>query len=244
MDPFLLGIYLIVGLNLAGFLFGYFLQTDKLTDLVYNLTFFLLAVLVLWNAGAITWDRIVLSMMIIIWSIRLGTYLFLRVLKMKKDDRFDQFRSSFVGFGKFWLLQTVSIFIIALPFLFYLENEAPIELGFISGFGFAIWLSGFVIESVADYQKSVFRNDPKNEGQFIQSGLWRISQHPNYLGEIMCWIGVFLFCVPALQGWEWIAVISPIWIFILLRYISGIPLYRKKGKSGMGIWWNIGSIVM
>ena len=100
--------------------------------------------------------------------------------------------------------------------------------------GALVWLIGFVIEVVADAQKSRFNADPANKGKFIRTGLWSRSRHPNYFGEIVLWIGIAIIAIPVLQGWQWVAMISPVFVTILLTRISGIPLLQKKAEAKWG----------
>jgi steroid 5-alpha reductase family enzyme len=100
--------------------------------------------------------------------------------------------------------------------------------------GGLIWLFGFAIEAIADNQKTAFRKDPANKGKFISTGLWSRSRHPNYFGEIILWIGVMLIAVPVLQGWQWIALISPIFVTLLLTKVSGIPMLETRADEKWG----------
>lgn len=99
---YLLSLFAIsIGFNLIVFLIAYFLKTDRLTDFTYALTFVLLAGYGL-NQDGTSWSTLILFGMILIWAIRLGGYLLLRIIKIKKDKRFDQFRHNFWKFGGFW----------------------------------------------------------------------------------------------------------------------------------------------
>ena len=107
-------------------------------------------------------------------------------------------------------------------------------LGVFAFIGLAVWLVGFLLEVVADNQKRQFKKDPKNKGRFIQTGLWARSRHPNYFGEILLWVGVFIIAAPVLQGWQWVAIISPIFVFLLLTRVSGVPGLEAKAKRKWG----------
>jgi steroid 5-alpha reductase family enzyme len=222
---------LFVGIvHLLGYLVAYFKQTDHFTDIIYALSFVIIAgygVYLHPNPGVFHW---VLFLMITIWAIRLSVYLGYRIRVWGLDKRFDRFRGSWSGLLKFWLLQYLSIIVISLPILFNVTKPEGV-FGFWQGFGAVIFLFGFLMETFADYQKFMFKLNPKNKNSFIQNGLWRYSRHPNYLGEWLVWLGVFIFSMPLLQGYEWVAIISPIWIFVLLRYISGGNLLEKSAKS-------------
>ncbi len=213
-------------------MFGWFKQSDKLTDLIYSLSFFVVAIFLYFQSSN-TITTFILTILICLWAVRLGGYLFWRINKMKKDTRFDERRPNFSSLLNFWLLQTGSILVILIPaIIFYGKPNAEIQLAQI--IAIAIWLLGFLLESIADFQKSNFKSKPENKGKFVQSGLWSIVRYPNYLGEILCWIGVFLFCTPVFISGNWISIISPIWIIILLVFISGIPLLEKSSKEKYG----------
>jgi steroid 5-alpha reductase family enzyme len=107
-------------------------------------------------------------------------------------------------------------------------------LGWVAYLGMAIWLAGFLIEVVADAQKSAFKRDPANEGRFISSGLWAWSRHPNYFGEITLWVGVAVMAVPVLSGWRWVALISPIFVYLLITRVSGVPMLEKRADERWG----------
>jgi len=97
-----------------------------------------------------------------------------------------------------------------------------------------VWLVGFGFEVVADRQKRRFRSDPDNEGEFIRSGLWRLSRHPNYFGEIVLWVGVALVALPALEGWQHVTLVSPLFVYLLLTRVSGIPMLEEKADERWG----------
>ena len=100
--------------------------------------------------------------------------------------------------------------------------------------GSLIWVVGYTVEVVADLQKYHFKSQPENSEKFIDSGLWSISRHPNYLGEITLWTGIALIALPTLSGWQYFTLSSPVFIFCLLNYISGIPLLEKSADKCWG----------
>jgi steroid 5-alpha reductase family enzyme len=109
-----------------------------------------------------------------------------------------------------------------------------VELGGFALAGFLVWAFGFGFEVVADAQKSRFRADPQNKGKFIDSGLWSRSRHPNYFGEIVLWIGVAIIALPVLRGWQWLTLISPIFVTVLLTRISGVNMLEKRADEKWG----------
>lgn len=208
------------------FTFAASLKTDKFTDLSYGLTFVIIS-LYHHLTNTLTTQSTIITSMVVIWGLRLAIYLFIRILKTKKDKRFDEIRENFIEFAKFWILQGISIWIIIIPTALYLNKDLT-NLQMLNYIGIGIWLTGFIIETLADYQKFVFKNDSRNKNKFIKSGLWKYSRHPNYLGEILLWWGIFLYTIPALSNLEYLSIISPIYITSLISFVSGIPLLEKR----------------
>jgi steroid 5-alpha reductase family enzyme len=108
------------------------------------------------------------------------------------------------------------------------------DLGLLALLGTLIWLFGFSFEVLADTQKSAFREDPENKGKFIDTGLWSWSRHPNYFGEIMLWVGVAVIALPVMRGWQWVTLISPVFVTLLLTRVSGIPILEKRADEKWG----------
>jgi steroid 5-alpha reductase family enzyme len=101
-------------------------------------------------------------------------------------------------------------------------------------FGISLWISGFIFELISDEQKRRFKKDVKNKDLFITSGLWSISRHPNYFGEIVIWIGVFVMSIPALHGIQFLSILSPIFVYFLLTRISGVNLLEESADLKWG----------
>ena len=169
--------------------------------------------------------------MVIAWALRLGIFLFVRIRKIQKDKRFDGIRESFLRFIKFWLLQGVTVFVILLPALFFITGDAAR----VWWLGLLVWLLGFLIESTADFQKYLFKQDKSNKDKFISTGIWRYSRHPNYFGEILCWLGIYIFVLPSLSLLQAaIALISPAAISFLLIFATGIPPLERYADKKWG----------
>jgi steroid 5-alpha reductase family enzyme len=142
-------------------------------------------------------------------------------------------RKKFWSFLGFWILQITTVWMVLLPLLFFLSKKnVHINTFFIVGM--VIWLGGFGLESVADYQKSRFKSNPNNKSKFISTGLWSVVRYPNYLGEILCWSGIFVSISSSLVGLEWLTIISPVWIAVLLIFVSGIPLLQQSHVARYG----------
>ena len=100
--------------------------------------------------------------------------------------------------------------------------------------GGILWCTGMTIEILADHQKTQFRNNPENKGKFITTGLWGVVRHPNYAGEILLWTGLAIMSIPFLTGLQYVTLISPVFVFVLLRYMSGVPLLTDAGLKKWG----------
>lgn len=223
-----------LSVNFVMFIVAYLKQTDKLTDLSYSLSF-ILVIWVLLLTETLTLGRIIVALMVTAWGLRLGAYLVIRINRLGHDKRFDEMRKSFVAFGRFWLLQAISVVIILLPAILYLSIEYLGNLHPLSLMGLLIFGAGLVIEATSDLQKYRFIINPKNKGKWINSGFWKYSRHPNYLGEIMVWIGIFLYTAALLDTTGLVVgLISPLYIFILLRFVSGVPLLEKSANDKWG----------
>lgn len=229
----LLPIILIAIIHLIGFIIAFKQKTDHYTDVIYAFSFLLSALILTVNhpsPGVLHWA---LLGMVALWAIRLGIFLGYRIRLWGRDRRFDEMRKKWTSLLRFWVLQYTSILIISLPYMIVMTKPS-IPISVIQIIGILLFLIGFILESVADYQKFMFKLKPESQGQFMRSGVWKFSRHPNYLGEWIVWVGIFLCCFPYLEGIEWLAIISPIWMFILLRFISGGNLLENSAEKKYG----------
>ncbi len=208
-------------------------RTDVVTDLSYSLTFALLAIVLLFT-GAREPVQLVASLLVLLWAIRLGGYLFRRILRMKVDHRFDGMRDEPLRFARFWLLQAITVAVVMLPVSYLLDRDHPPGFGAWAAAGAAVWLAGLLIEAVADAQKAAFRAKEENRGRFIAGGLWRYSRHPNYFGEILVWWGLFVYAVPFLGGAAFAVATGPAFITLLLLFVSGIPPHERSADAKYG----------
>lgn len=233
MNPFVLSAVAAVAVNGIFFAFAAVRKTDVVTDLSYSLSFALVsAVLILRNLGAPS-AALAPAALTLLWAARLGSYLFGRIIKIKVDHRFDDKRDDPLKFASFWSLQAVAVFVILLPVVASIASPvSPRSFGPFEVAGLLMWLGGFVIEVEADSQKSAFKKSGKPG--VITTGLWAWSRHPNYFGEALLWWGLFVYVVPALTGLLWISVLGPVFITVLLLFVSGIPLLEKSADAKYG----------
>jgi steroid 5-alpha reductase family enzyme len=216
------------------FIPAYWRQTEKFFDLTGSLTYLTVSTLALLLSAGVDGRVILVWALVVIWAVRLGTFLFSRIKKAGKDDRFDTTKPSFIRFLNVWTIQGLWVTFTMAAALVTITTANRKELDLFALIGFLVWVFGFTMEIVADYQKSRFNTNPNNKGKFIQTGLWSRSRHPNYFGEIVLWIGVMIIALPVLQGWQWVALISPVFVTLLLTRVSGIPLLEKKADQKWG----------
>ncbi|MDA8752594.1 DUF1295 domain-containing protein [Halieaceae bacterium] len=217
----------------VAFVPAYLLQTEKFYDLTGSLTFMLLTLVALYYIPRVDARSLLLASLILIWAARLGSFLFARILRDGADGRFARIKPDPLQFLFTWTLQGLWVFLTSACALAAITGGKPAPLAFTDVFGAALWACGFVTEAVADYQKRRFRRE-HGTGMFIRTGLWRFSRHPNYLGEIMLWGGVALLALPALQGWALATLVSPVFVYLLLTRISGIPLLERAAERRWG----------
>ena len=160
--------------------------------------------------------------------------MFFRVRKDGGDGRFEIMKTKFWWFLMTWNIQGMWVFLSLAAGLAAMTSQNKIEADIFLVLGTLIWILGFSIEVIADNQKSKFRSNPENKEKFITTGIWSWSRHPNYFGEILLWIGITVIALPVLQGWQFITLISPIFIIILLTQISGVRLLELRGKKKWG----------
>jgi len=216
------------------FIPAFILQTEKYFDLTGSVTYITIVTLAVILSGNLDGRSILIWILIVIWAIRLGTFLFSRIQKSGKDDRFDELKPSFIRFLNVWIIQGLWVTFTSTAALVGITSTIRKELDIFALLGFLIWILGFVIEVIADTQKLRFKAVKKNQGQFIHTGLWARSRHPNYLGEILLWCGIAIIILPILNGWQWIALFSPVFVTFLLTKVSGIPLLEKKADKKWG----------
>jgi steroid 5-alpha reductase family enzyme len=215
------------------FLHAWRFQTERFFDLTGSLTYLsvLLLALAFGNGGP---RALLIAILVAIWALRLGTFLFQRVSRDGQDRRFDRIKTRFSTFFMTWTLQGLWVSLTAACGLAAMTTTTPAPLDLSAIAGTLVWLTGFTIEAVADRQKTRFRADPANRSRFIDEGLWAWSRHPNYFGEILLWIGVAIIALPALTGWQHLTLISPLFVYLLLTRISGVGMLERRADRVWG----------
>lgn len=223
------------------FAISWLLGTEKFYDLVGSSTFLLLTWMTFSWGGhegtAASHRQLLQSFCVTIWAIRLGSYLFSRVLVAGEDRRFRKAKQNAFLFLFYWTVQAVWVYVVLCPTIVINSKPGHLHdppLTLVDAFGYLMFWFGFLFEVFADFQKSRFRADPANEGKFISHGLWSISRHPNYFGEIVVWVGLFVPASRVVVGWEWLTMVSPLFTAFLLIKVSGIPLLERYADKKWG----------
>ena len=237
MGYFVWALALVLLLNLLVCWLAFRRQSDHYTDLTYSASFILLVLYGLYQTGEDTsFVALTIAGLVVAWALRLGIFLAKRVRQMGRDQRFDDIRVRFTSLLGFFMLQAVGAFLIASPFLFVayvhpMKVASPTTLFWV---GAALALAGLAIESIADQQKNDFKQQAENKGKFMREGLYSVVRYPNYAGEILFWVGIFLACLPYLSSWGYLTVLSPLFITYVLLFVSGIPYVRKGHEEKYG----------
>ncbi len=218
----------------AAFIPAFARQTEVFFDITGSVTYVLVTVGLIALTPVRDARAVLLAALVVLWALRLGPFLFRRVRRAGSDDRFDEIKPSFLRFLTVWTVQGLWVTFTAMAAWVGITSSQRTELDAFAVVGVVVWGAGFALEVVADLQKSRFRADPTNAGQFISTGLWSRSRHPNYLGEIVLWIGVAVIAVPVLTGWQWVVLASPVFVAVLITTVSGVPLLEQKAEARWG----------
>ena len=220
------------------FIPSFIYRTEKYYDLTgmiaYLIAIIISTYLVILNDIVLSPRTLLVSVMVSIWTVRLGLFLFKRIKVEKEDKRFRNLKNSFSGFLFAWTVSATWVCLTASnAFTMIIANSSLIGDIYLI-IGFILWSFGFIIEIIADQQKKKFKLDKENKDKFISTGLWSVSRHPNYAGEITLWFGISIISFPVLEGWQFITLISPIFVYLLLTKVSGVNMLEKRSDDQWG----------
>ena len=222
-------ILLIFSIQWISFIPAYIFQTEKFFDLTGSITYLttVLAALYITDSGKIA-DYVIVSC-VVIWAIRLGSFLFMRIHKAGEDRRFREIKTNFTRFFMTWTLQGMWVSMCLLCVLTALSSYSGIIMNNVFYIGLLIFIIGFIIEVIADHQKTVFRKDINNKDKFISTGLWSYSRHPNYFGEILLWFGVAIMSFSSLAGFTVFDIdFSNICIYFVSLYLWNQNIRKSR----------------
>ena len=205
------------------------------TGMVATLLLVLTSMFALLSSGAEASIRSVfVATFVSVWTLRLGIFLYKRIVKAGEDRRFRDIKKSLPKFLMTWTLSALWVFLTTVNAITLIALNPLEPIGVFFVFGALLWLLGFGFEVIADRQKKHFSEQPENKGRFITQGLWSISRHPNYFGEIILWTGIAIISLPFLSGWQFVTLVSPMFVFLLLTRISGLPFLEEKAEKKWG----------
>jgi steroid 5-alpha reductase family enzyme len=217
---------------------AYVFQTEKFYDLTGSLTYLSVTwyalILASGDFANANISNIVIVLLISLWALRLGSFLFMRIHKDGEDKRFRTIKPSATQFFMTWTLQGLWVSLCSMCALTAISSDSGVVINALFYFGLGLFVLGFSTEIVADNQKSKFRSFPENRDKFITTGLWAKSRHPNYFGEIVLWTGIAVMSFSSLEGWQYLTLISPIFTYILLVYVSGVRMLEARADKKWG----------
>jgi steroid 5-alpha reductase family enzyme len=234
MNAFTFILIIAVLLQVIFFIPSFLLKTEKYYDLVGSLTYITTISLAYFSVENKTMIDSIIYFYVMVWALRLGIYLFRRVRNDGKDVRFEKAKRHFFWFLQYWMGQALWVSLTACAAIIAILSPEEDTLPVLAMVGMALWLSGFAIESISDYQKRVFRKENNPSKSFIHTGLWARSRHPNYFGEIILWTGIAVIALNTLNGIEYVTLISPVFVYILLTRMSGVNLLERIADERYG----------
>tara|TARA_Y100000768_G_C23944479_1_gene666864 strand:+ start:211 stop:1065 length:855 start_codon:yes stop_codon:yes gene_type:complete len=211
-----------------------FFKTEKFYDLTGSICYAFSAIFVYIQTYGISFSlSLFISLAVLVWTLRLGGFLLIRVLDAGEDKRFRTIKTNPTQFFMTFNLSALWVVICSLCALTAVSNGV-FEVSPIFYLGLLVFIVGFLIEVIADNQKASFRAIPENRNSFITTGLWSVSRHPNYFGEVTLWAGIAIMSVPYLQGIQYWTLISPIFSFVLIYFVSGVRMLEARANVKWG----------
>lgn len=228
---FLIATFFVFFIQWCAFIPAYLNKTEHFYDLIGGMTYLGLAGGMLILNGAYDVRSILLAVLVGVWAFRLSLFLFRRIGQDGSDSRFDSIKLDLMRFLLAWTIQGLWVVVTAGCAVAAISSIHKVPMSLLDSFAIAVWLIGFSIEVIADKQKRLFRRQKNKTSPFIRDGLWRYSRHPNYLGEILLWLGITLLAFPVLTGWQYVTLLSPIFVVFLLTKVSGVPILEAKADE-------------
>lgn len=214
------------------------MENYGIVDIVWSYAFGALALFYVATLDGWAPRRWLMATIVVIWSARLGTHLYRRVMSHhpEEDRRYTEMRTRWsenfpAKMFMFYQQQAFSVLLLGLPFLLIAINPAP-TLHLLEYIGLAVWFLALAGESLADAQLAAFKKNPANKGKVCEQGLWAYSRHPNYFFESCIWIGYFVFACAS--PWGWTSVICPLGILYLLLRVTGVPMAEEQSLRSRG----------
>ena len=227
-------VFTILFLNSLFFIHSYFFKTDIFFDLIGSISFISIGILSLILIPDVDGNQILIFFLLIFWALRLGPYLFIRRLGSGVDERLGEYFKTPLSLYFLWIMNSLWVFMTSISIIIIFSSNENYNFGLTQWLGLLVWVLGFIIEVVSDSQKSKFNK--KNKGKFINTGLWRYIRHPNYLGEIVIWTGIFVISISYINSiFTSLSILSPIFVYVLLRFLTGVPKLERRADEKWGM---------
>ncbi len=213
---------------------AYMLQTEKFYDLTGSITYLFVVWFVFlssYQSISLNFGNLILVLFISVWTIRLGVFLFMRIHKAGEDKRFRTIKTSASQFFMTFTLSGLWVTLCSMCALVAISSAEGIVMNALTYIGIILFIIGFSIEVIADNQKTAFRSIEANKDSFITSGLWSKSRHPNYFGEVLLWFAIAVISFSSLEGLQLVTLISPLFTYILLVYVSGVRMLEDMNDK-------------
>ena len=213
---------------------AYMFQTEKFYDLTGSVTYLSVVWFVFlstYKSISLNFGNLILVLLISIWTIRLGLFLFMRIHKAGEDKRFRTIKTSASQFFMTFTISGLWVTLCSMCALVAISSPEGLVMNALTYVGIILFIIGFGIEIVADNQKTAFRSIEANKDSFITSGLWSKSRHPNYFGEVLLWFAIAVISFSSLEGLQLITLISPVFTYILLVYVSGVRMLEDMNDK-------------
>ncbi|MFL3001621.1 MAG: DUF1295 domain-containing protein [Cytophagales bacterium] len=226
--------FLIFIIQIIVFIPSFIFKTEHYYDLTGGITFIstiIISYLVKSQVYQFDITSFLLVVFISLWALRLSSFLFFRVKRTGQDVRFIKIKQSFSWFLMTFTIQGLWVFMCLFPAIIVMSSNQN-NFNSFTILGSILWVVGFLIEIIADHQKTQFNKT--NKGSFISKGLWSLSRHPNYFGEFILWLGITVISFPYLGGYQFIALISPLFVYLLLNKVSGVNLLENIAEKRWG----------
>jgi steroid 5-alpha reductase family enzyme len=228
-------LFLMAGLAILGYVtliwvLSLVIRDAGIMDIFWGLGFIVVSGVYFFSARAVDLLGYLLLALVVIWGLRLTVYIAFRNLGKPEDVRYQAFRHKgganwwWQSYFKVFLLQGLIMWIVSLPLLTGLSGGSGERISGIATAGIALWGIGFFFEAVGDWQLTRFKRNPDNKGKVFDKGLWALTRHPNYFGEMLLWWGFYVISLQSGNAWT---VISPLIMTVLLLRVSGVAMLEQ-----------------
>jgi steroid 5-alpha reductase family enzyme len=215
------------------FIVGTLIKNNSIVDIGWGLGFVVTSWILFFVEGTFHTSAIIINIVVSMWGLRLFYHILQRNIFAEEDFRYQNWRKKWGkwviprAFLQVYLLQGFFMWIIGASAYYVNANETSLNL--IGIIGLIVWLAGYLFEVVGDAQLK--RHIASKTGGLITTGVWKYTRHPNYFGEVLMWLGLFLFAV--FNGAPWYAILSPLAMFYVLYFIS-TPLLEERMQKYEG----------